>query len=260
MRITAVAILAVAVGMLSEPVLAQGTASGIDFQFLDVATGFAVPSATIKWGWIGRNSISPLSQSAASSSEGKLPLQLFPGQYAFEFSAPGYKPMRLHYGVTLGLTVPLNVNLAPVVQPEELRKSTVAGELRAGMELDHGFVSDALTHLPIAEVEVKLKQSGVAATTNSRGYFKMLAPAQDTSKLRNPKKFPPYILSGLWHNPHNWAVINIELTPGKGTTREDTTPVPLMPPASLRSLPKQRPARSPSPIPRFLLRWLASKP
>lgn len=268
-RIAAVAILAVAVGMLSEPVLAQGTASGIDFQFLDFATGFGVPSATVKWGRIGKNSISPLSQSAVSSSEGKLPLQLSPGQYALEFSAPGYKPMRGHYSAPLGSMTRLNVVLDPVVPPKELRRSTVEAELRKGMELDHGFVSNALTHLPIADVQVRLKQSGLATTTNSRGYFKMLAPAQDTSKLRSPKEFPPsdrltasapgyktYILTGLWHNPHNWAVINIELTPGTGTTHEDTTPAALTP-RSLSSLPKQRPVPSPSPIPRFLLRWLS---
>jgi len=253
--------------MLSEPVLAQGTASGIDFQILDSATGFGVPSATIKWGQIGQRSISPLSQSSVSSSEGKLPLQLSPGGYAFEISAPGYKPMRTHYPVTLGSVVPLNVNLDRVVPPEELRETTVDSELRKGMELDHGFVTDALTHRPIAHAQVRLQQSGAAATTNSRGCFQMMAPAQSTSHLRSAKEFPPldtliasapgyktYILTGLLHVPRSWTVTRIELTPGTGVTHHDTTPAPLMPPGSL---PKNRPASSASPIPRFLLRWLS---
>lgn len=268
-RIAAVAILAVAVGMLSDPVLARGTASGIDFQFLDSATGFGVPSATVKWARIGKDSISPLSHSAVSSSEGKLPLQLSPGQYALEFSAPGYKPMRGHYSAPLGSMTRLNVVLDPVVPPKELRNSTVDAELRKGMELDHGFVSDALTHLPIANVEVRLKQSGATATTNSRGYFKMMAPAQDLSKLTSPSEFPPpdtltasapgyktYILTGVWHNPDSWARVKIQLTLGTGTTHEDATPVPLMPPATVRSLGTQQPGPTKS-LPEFLLRWLS---
>ncbi len=271
-RITAVAILAAAVEMLSKPILAQGAASGIYFQFLDSETELIVPSVTIKWGRIGQNSIAPLSQSAVSSSEGKLPLQLSPGQYALEFSAPGYKPARMHYPVTLGVVVPLNVNLDPVVPPQELRKSTVDAELRKGMELDHGYVSDALTHLPIAGVEVKLKQSGVAATTNSRGYFKMMAPAQDTSKLSSAKDIPPsdtltasapgyktYILTGVWHNPDNGMRINIELTPGTGTTHEDITPVPLMPRGQYQNEVQAAPRAKPSPIPRFLQDWLSGR-
>jgi hypothetical protein len=274
-RIAAVVILVLTVGMLSQPVLTQGISTGIDFQILDSATGFGVPSATIKWGRIGQRSISPLSQSAMSSSEGKLPLQLSPGQYAFEISAPGYKPMRTYYGATSGSVADLNIDLDPVVPPEELRKTTVDGELREGMELDHGFVTDALTHRPIAHVEVRLQQSGAAATTNSRGYFQLMAPAQDTSKLRSAEEFPPLdtlttsapgyktnILTGILHVPQGWAVDNIKLTPGTGTTREDVTPVPLMRPGSMpkpvQATPNQGQAGpSPSPIPRFLLRWLS---
>jgi len=269
-RIAAVATLVLALGMLSEPILAQGTSSGIDFQILDGATGFGVPSATIKWGQIGQRSISPLSQSAVSSAEGKLPLQLSPGEYAFEISAPGYKLMRTHFGATSGSLASDSIHLDPVVPPEELRESTVDSELREGMELDHGFVTDALTHRPIAHVEVRLQLSGAAATTNSRGYFQLMAPAQSTSHLRSAEEFPTsdtltasapgyktYILTGFWHDSQSWRVINIELTPGTGVTREDITPRALMPPASLKSLPKQRPVARTSPIPRFLLRWLS---
>ena len=135
------------------------------------------------------------------------------------------------------------------------------------MELDHGFVTDALTHRPIAHAQVSLQKSGAAATTNSRGYFQLMAPAQSTSHLRSAEEFPPsdtltasapgyktYILTGFWHDSQSWRVINIELTPGTGVTHHDTTPAPLMPPGSL---PKNRPASSASPIPRFSLRWLS---
>lgn len=253
--------------MLSEPILAQGTSSGIDFQILDDANGFGVPSAKIKWGQIGQRSISPLSQSAVSSSEGRLPLQLSPGDYALEISAPGYKPMRIHYPVTLGSVVPMNVNLDPVVPPEELRESTVDAELRDGMELDHGFVTDALTHRPIVHAEVKLQLSGAATTTNTRGYFQLMAPAQSTSNLNSIEEFPPsdtltasapgyktYLITGFWHDSQSWRRMNIQLTPGTGTTREDITPGALRPRSSL---PENQPAPSASPIPRFLLRWLS---
>lgn len=269
-RIAAVATLVLALGMLSEPVLAQGTASGIDFQILDGATGFGVPSAKIKWGQIGQSSISPLSQSSVSSSEGKLPLQLSPGRYAFEISAPGYKPARTHDSVTLGSVFRTNIVLEPIVQPEELRETTVAGELRAGMELVHGFVSDALTHRPIAHAEVKLQLSGAATTTNTRGYFQLMAPAQSTSNLNSIEEFPPsdtltasapgyktYLITGFWHDSQSWRRMNIQLTPGTGTTREDITPGALRPRSSL---PENQPAPSapqPKPLPRFLLRWLS---
>ena len=95
-------------------------------------------------------------------------LQLSPGQYGLEISAPGYKPARTYYSVPLASVVSLNVNLDPPVPPQELRESTVDAELREGMELDHGFATDALTHRPIAHAEVKLEQSGAVATTNSR--------------------------------------------------------------------------------------------
>ena len=266
---TRIAALVLALGMLSELSMAQETASGIDFQFLDDANGFGVSSAEVKWGRVDQDSIPPLSQSAVSSAEGRLPLKLSPGEYVFEISASGYRPMRGHETVTLSSMPSLNVNLDPLVPPKELRDATVAAELRKGMELDHGFVTDALTHRPIAHVELSLQQSGAAATTNSRGYFQLMAPAQDTSQLRDANEFPPsdtltasapgyktYILTGLWHDPESWRRINIELTPGTGTTHEDDTPRPLMPPSSLPKGPSA-PAPSPSPIPRFLLRWLS---
>jgi len=284
-RTAAIATLMLALGMLSKPILVRGTASGIDFQILDGATGLSVPSAKIKWGQIGQSSISPLSQSSLSSSEGKVPLQLSPGEYAFEISAPAYKSARTYNSVVLGLAFRANIVLDPMVQPEELRESTVAGKLRKGMELDHGFVADAVTHRPIAHVDVKLQLSGAAATTNSRGYFELMAPAQDTSRLRDAKEFPPadtltasapgyktYIVSGLWHDPQSWRVINIELSPGTGVTNEDITPGALSPRSSASkngsaleksgvmpssSAPENRPAASSSPIPRFLLRWLS---
>jgi len=269
-RIALVAILILTLGVLSAPVLAQGAESGIDFQILDSATGFGVASATIKWGQIGQTSVAPLSQSVVSSPGGKVMLQLPPGEYAFEYSASGYKSMRGNDGVTSGAVVPLNVVLDPVLPPEELRKSTVDTLLRKGMELDHGFVSDALTHRPIAHAWVRLEQSGAAATTNSRGYFQLMAPAQDTSKLNSAQEFPPldtqivtapgyktYVLTGILHVPQSWTVDNIELTPGRGTTREDVTPVPLRPRGS--SPPQAGPEAGPrpSPIPRFLLEWLS---
>ncbi len=178
-------------------------------------------------------------------------MRLDPGfDYGFIISAPGYKPMGFNYPVTLGYVTHVNINLDPVVPPQELRDSTVTPKLRAGMELDHGFISDAITHRPIAHVEVRLKQSGAAATTNSRGYFQMMTPAQDLSKLRRAEDYPPsdtltadatgyktYILTGLWHDPRSWRTINIELTPGTGVVREDDTPVPLMPQESLRKRP-----------------------
>lgn len=278
-------ILMLALGMLSEPILAQ-SASGIDFQILDSATGFSVPSANIKWGQIGQSSISPLSQSSLSSSEGKVPLQLSPGGYAFEISAPAYTSVRTYYSVVLGSVLRANIVLEPIVQPEELREATVAGELRKGMELDHGFVADATTHRPLAHVEVRLQQSGAAATTNSRGYFQLMAPAQDTSHLRDAKEFPAsdtltasasgyktYIVTGLWHDPQSWRVIKIQLTPGTGITNEEVTPEALLPRSSAlrngsafgksrastpsNSLPENQPASGSSPIPAFLLRWLS---
>ena len=244
MRIAAAAILLLMIGLLSRPSPAQATTSGIDLQILDSATEFGVPSAIIKWGFA-------LSQSATSSSEGKLSVRLEPGfDYGFVISAPGYKPMSFHYPITSGSIAHLNINLDPVVLPRELRESTVNPKLRTGLELDHGYVSDALTHRPIAHVEVRLQQSGAAATTNSRGYFQMMAPAHDTSKLRRAEEYPPldsltasatgyktYILTGLLHDPRSWRRFTIELTPGTGVVREDDTPVPLMPRESLRKRP-----------------------
>jgi Stage II sporulation protein len=208
-----------------------------------------------------------MSQPAVSSSEGKLPLQLSPGEYVFEFSASGYKPMRGHYTVT-GSMSPLNVHLDPLVPPEALRETRVTGELRRGMELVHGFVTDGLTHRPIAGAQVKLQQSGAAATTNFRGYFQFMASAQPTSDLRSAKEFPPldtltvtapgyetYTLTGVFHAPRSWRVVNIQLRPGTGVVYHDSTPVPLMPSESLPDLA----APQTNPIPRFLLEWLGGR-
>jgi hypothetical protein len=260
-------LLVLAMGLSSRLVLAQGTATGISFQIFDSATGFGVRWAQIKWSRIGHSSVPPLSQSAVSSPEGMLPLRLSPGEYAFEISASGYKPARTYDSVGLGPVFRSNVVLDPIVQPEELRETKVAGELRKGMELDHGFVSDALTHRPIAQAELKLQQSGATATANSRGYFQFLAPAQDTSKSRSAEEFPPsdtltasapgyktYILTGLWHDPESWRVINIELRPGTGVMHEDAIPGALLPRGAE---PQSRPASKSSPTPGFLLRWLS---
>ena len=98
---TRIAALVLALGMLSELSMAQETASGIDFQFLDDANGFGVSSAEVKWGRVESRFHSSLSQSAVSSAEGRLPLKLSPGEYVFEISASGYRPMRGHETVTL---------------------------------------------------------------------------------------------------------------------------------------------------------------
>ena len=221
----------------------------INFQVLDSATGYAVSSATIRWGVAGQSAVSALSHSGFSSPGGHFLQELFPSEYAFEISAPGYQPMRTHFGVASGSVTRANINLDPVSPPQELREDIVASELRDGLELVHGYIGDAVTHRPVAGVHLRLKESGASATSDARGYFQLYVGAVSTADASGPEDFPAtdtltatasgykaYTLSGLLHVPGSDSVIRIAMTPGIGSSSQQTDHKPLMPPSSVPDL------------------------
>jgi hypothetical protein len=168
----------------------------INFQVLDSATGYVVPSARIKWdAVVGQSVPSALSHSGISSSNGQFAQELSPSEYAFEISAQGYRPLRTHFGITMGSVVRANINIDPVNLPTELRDDVVASELRDGYELVHGYVVDGEAHLPMAGVKLQLQESGAASVSDSRGYFEIYAGAISTETHQSPTNFPKQIRS-----------------------------------------------------------------
>jgi len=248
-----------------NPSSVSGESGSVDYQILDSTTGYSVGPATIAWGVIGQSSSIALSHSGVSSQNGRFVQQLPPGEYAFEISAPGYKPMRTHSDVTPGSTDRANIDLDPITPPLELREEAVKSELRDGMELVHGYVANELTHRPIANATIKLSENGATATTNSRGYFQLYADAISTARISRPEDYPPldtltvrapgyetYILSGLLHVPGGYSVMRIAMTPGRGVTHEQELHTPLMPPGSL---PEVAPPLA-NPTPKSVQNWL----
>ena len=258
--------------LMSIPTLVRANAQtnasygSIDFQVLDSATGYAVGYAKISWAPAKELPLSTLPYFQVSSSNGRIAEHLSPGEYVFEISASGYKPLRTHFSVTPGVVVHSNINLDPVSRPPELRKDVISSELRNGIELVHGYVVDGLTYKPISNVKIKLEQGG-KALTDARGYFQLYANAISTAKLSRPEDFPAldvltaaapgykqYVLGGLLHVPGSAATIRIEMTPGVGTTARGIAHRPLMENGSLPNSPASRR----NPIGRHLTQWLAA--
>lgn len=196
----------------------------IEFQVLDSATGYVVDSAAIKWDAAGESAPSALSRSGISASTGQFVQELSPSEYAFEISAPGYRPLRTHFGIAAGSVVHANINLDPVDLPTELRDDVVASELRDGYELVHGYVADGETHLPLAGVKLRLQESDTTSVTDSRGYFQIYAGAISTDNASKPEDFPAtdsltatasgyktYTLTGVLHVPGSHAVRRIAM-------------------------------------------------
>lgn len=241
----------------------------IDFHVLDVATGYAIRSATIKWGLVTPSRTPELSHSGSFTSGGHFVHELSPGEYVFEISAPGYKSMRSHIGVVQDAVAPADINLDPISPPEELREDAVNSELRSGLELVQGYISDSVTHRPIAGVEIRLKQSGATAVTNAEGYFQLYADAISTADASSAEEFPEldtltatapgykvHTLSGLLHVPESSKVIRIALIRGTGVSHADDTPRPLRPPGSVPDVPPP----TKHPLSKELQSWLSALP
>jgi hypothetical protein len=188
-----------------------------------------VDPTTIKWDAVGESIPSALSYSGISSSNGRFGQELSQSEYAFEISAPGYRPMRTHFGITMGSVVRANINLDPVNLPTELRDDVVASELRDGYELVHGYIVDGETHLPMAGVKLRRQESDATSVSDSRGYFQLYAGAISTENASRPEDFPEadtltatasgyktYTLTGLLHMSGSHTVLRIAMAPGLG--------------------------------------------
>jgi len=239
----------------------------VEFQVLDSATGYVVDSATIKWDVVGGLLLSALSHSGISASTGQFVQELSPSEYAFEISAPGYGPLRTHFGIAAGSVVHANINLDPVDLPTELRNDVVASELRDGYELVHGYVADGETHLPLAGVKLRLQESDATSVTDSRGYFQIYAGAISTDNASKPEDFPAadtltaaasgyktYTLTGVLHVPGSHTVLRISMARGTGATNEHIEHRPLLPANAVPDA--AGPAKNQ--IPKALENWLGT--
>ena len=124
--------------------------------------------------------------------------------------------------------VPVTVWLDPIQPPPELRPAVVAAQLKPGLMLLHGHVSDRETGHPLAHVVVTAESSNVFARTDARGYFSMHVPAFDVDGLPAGEDLVMAIGGYKAHRIVNTMLMSaadthfvVRLERGDGTTSRD---------------------------------------
>lgn len=158
------------------------------FQLQDGTTSFGVPGLLR----LGRTQLSmdechwspeapeppkvPMKERKADSS-GKVEVEVPPGCYAVEVSAPGYKPIGPDFLVMSEHNEGgLNYMLERLQEPEGIQRAEAA--LRPGITIYYGYVADTKTLQPIAGAEVREQSAGVMATTDAHGFFMLEMPTK----------------------------------------------------------------------------------
>lgn len=228
----------------------------------DTKTGYAVP-ATVSYGPIQGDWSMPFSQRADTT--GRIRLTLSAGTYLFEACAPGYDSMRTYFRITAGTDLPTGFQMDPTVSPEEMRPEVLDAQVRPGHAMTFGYVVDAETGKPLANVRVRWETTQVDTRTNLRGYYALFAPVPSA----DPNALPPtdtlvaelpgyrrfvYHRFPLWEG--QWSRTNMELERGDGTTEQRFT-ARWMPDDGDNVQAQEPEHSSPRPIPTKLLRWLS---
>jgi hypothetical protein len=219
--------------------------ANFSFQLRDGTTGYAVPGVVR----FSRTQLSardchwspsapeppkvPLLERKADDL-GKVELQITPGCYAFEVTAPGYKPMTLWYEVAAGKNSGYHCcTLDPIEEPEDLKR--VGSLARPGFAAAVGYVLDATTLRPIAGAEIREKNNGAVATTNARGFYALQTPFKSEPGDPCPNMLDFFFVRASGYkefvgrrvslNDNDVIVgLSFELEPGTGTIQDKPEP------------------------------------
>lgn len=197
-RIVCVLCMVFAAGLFSQAASGQAAASDttqtqrrepkptanlgvVTFHVTDFETGFSV-LASIYIEGAEEGQYAP--QTFSTNEFGRLRLELVPGFYLEEVTAPGYEPLRSYFQAAPGFPQNSGAVLNPVKPPPELAPGVIESNLRPGYTLVYGFISDSATGRPLAGVHVRSEKVGINATTNERGYFETSVPSPPAELIK----------------------------------------------------------------------------
>lgn len=205
----------------------------------DITTGYAVVQATV----IVRNAADGKSEilRGQTNSLGRLSMNLPSGKFLVEISAPGYKTMKdIRYDSSSGEFG--TAELDRVAPPPELLPDVLKAQERKGYLFVYGFVVDADTGRPLADVEARMPKVGLNANTDARGFFSQsvllpVPPAPDQGTLDDLSVSLPgyktYEATNVDLPKEGWQGFQIDLHRGQGKETHDVTPTPLREPSTV---------------------------
>lgn len=156
-------------------------------------------------------------------------LELPEGPHTLTVRAYGHQAIETRFQAQAGKTLPITIWLDPKSVPDELRPHVVKSKLRAGFAMLHGHIVDAVTGEPLAGVSVR--ENSVQATSDSRGYFLLYAPAGSGASDSLPETanlaaelsgYKTYIITSTALVEGDTHYL-IALEPGTGVTGRDDT-------------------------------------
>lgn len=149
--------------------------STLVLQLRDSKTGYGVAGKIRVDASGAQPTTAPIEQGNADAS-GKLALQLPPGKYVVEITAPGYSPANSDLVMAAGQNAQLAWVLDPTSEPTDLKRAE--SMVRQGSIVYAGYVVDSGTFRPVAGAQIRDRNSGAEATTNARGFFALQMPVK----------------------------------------------------------------------------------
>ncbi len=202
-----------------------------------------------------------------TDSFGRIRLTFPAGDYLFEACAPGYDSMRVHYPVIASKALSLGFEMHPIVLPPEERPDVLDAQMRRGYAMTYGYIVDADTGRPLADVRVRFEGSKVETKSNARGYYALFSPASPSNP--DPAWLPATDtlvaeLSGYKRFVYNRFPMfegqasgtNVALEQGSGAT-ETTFSARWMPGNAADMQAQEEPVKPGPPISPRLLQWLS---
>ena len=167
-------------------------------RFVDSATGLAVQPETVAARSLGHDSGEKQWSSADLPIPGRAILTLAPGRHRLTVASANHFPLSAEFEMTPGNPYNVVFHLDPVELPEALRSEVIATLHREGEMLLQGFVADADSGQPLAQVRVWSWPSGRETQTDATGFFRFYIPAVNEGAESSP-------LVGLWLDKPGYA-------------------------------------------------------
>jgi hypothetical protein len=214
--------------ILLQPGLAERESQSLFLRFVDSSTGQAVyPNIAV----IDIDSQQTVFRLNASGLErgGRLNVHLQDGNYLVSASAGGYEPMSAKVVVNSEPLPPFEFHMESLQKPHELQTGFLRSVQRAGAHLIAGFITDETTGEPAAGVTVSVPAHNAATASDSRGFFMLSIPLNDSADV--PQRFLSLHFRKPGYQDLNrdyvelWSrgdtLYRIWMRPGKGTETID---------------------------------------
>jgi len=160
---------------------------------------------------------------------GRAALNLERGDYLISVAAGGYEPMSAKVVVNEDRLPPFEFHMEPLQRPSELEPGFMRALHRDGTHLVTGFITNESTGDPEAGVRVSAPAHNVETISDSRGFFLLPVPLQDTSGVPRRYASVRFRKTGLRELTREYVELwsrgdtihRIWMQPGKGTETID---------------------------------------